>query len=62
LAYGEIIAAAPAHLGAGGRLVVETGFSQGPAVASLFKQAGFGRIAIRQDLGGLDRVVTGTLL
>ncbi len=56
-----IVAGAPSHLAAAGRLVVETGATQGQAVAALMGQAGFTDIAIRRDLDGRDRVVSGRL-
>mgnify|MGYP000897551095 CR=1 FL=1 len=43
----------------GGLLLLEIGETQGPAVAALLAGAGFGAVEVRQDLGGLDRVVTG---
>ncbi|MDB5472841.1 MAG: prmC [Devosia sp.] len=40
-----------------GSVLVEIGFDQGEAVSALFAAAGFARISIHQDLGGLDRVI-----
>ena len=58
-AYRRIAEGATAHLAPGGRLMVEIGPTQGPAVAGLFRAAGLGDVAIRPDLDGRDRVVTG---
>ncbi|WP_127903337.1 peptide chain release factor N(5)-glutamine methyltransferase [Solirhodobacter olei] len=57
--YRAIAAAAPAHLASGGRLIVEIGATQGPAVAALFRAAGLEDVAVRPDLEGRDRVVLG---
>ena len=38
---------------------LEVGFGQAPTVAELVRRAGFERIEIRPDLGGIDRVVVG---
>ena len=54
-----VIAEAPAHLVAGGWLVVEHGDRQGPAVRDLFAAAGFGAIATHRDLAGLERCTEG---
>jgi release factor glutamine methyltransferase len=54
-----IIAGAPGHLHPGGWLLVEHGMEQGEAVRALFRQAGFGEVATRQDLAGRDRVTLG---
>ena len=56
-----IIAGALAHFVAGGHLVVEHGYDQSAAVQELFRNAGFGRISIRNDLAGIPRVVAGSL-
>lgn len=56
-AYRHIAAGAPARLLPGGRLIVEIGPSQGPAVAALFAGAGLQDIAVHPDLDGRDRVV-----
>ena len=58
-AYRVIAAGAGAHLTPGGWLVVEIGAAQGPAVAELFRAAGLADVAVRPDLDGRDRVVTG---
>jgi release factor glutamine methyltransferase len=46
----QIAAAAPAHLLADGHLLLEHGFDQGDAVASILAQAGFVNIEHRRDL------------
>ena len=57
----SIIAGASAHLVPGGHLVVEHGYDQSAAVQDLFRDAGFERVTIRNDLAGIARVVGGTL-
>jgi release factor glutamine methyltransferase len=56
-AYRAIANAAPAHLNPGGRLIVETGPTQGAAVTQLFAAQGLIDIRILPDLDGRDRVV-----
>jgi release factor glutamine methyltransferase len=43
-----------------GGLAVEVGEGQAPAVAELFREAGFGEIEARRDLAGIERVVLGS--
>lgn len=57
-AYRSIAASAAPLLAAQGRLIVETGWDQGPAVAAIFASAGFKNIDIIKDLAGHDRVVS----
>ena len=57
--YRAITAGAPAHLTPGGRLIVEIGPTQGPAVCALFAGAGMQGIELCSDLNGRDRVVSG---
>jgi len=57
----QIISAAPAHLQAGGWLLLEHGFEQGAAVTALLAAAGFTAIAQRQDLAGHTRCTGGRL-
>ncbi len=57
-AYRAIAAGARTHLAPGGRLLVEIGHQQGPAVAALFQTAGLTDIRVHPDLGGRDRVVS----
>jgi release factor glutamine methyltransferase len=54
-----IVAAAPAHLDAGGWLFLEHGYDQAAAVRSLLADAGFASIASWRDLAGIPRVVVG---
>jgi release factor glutamine methyltransferase len=42
-----------------GALAVEVGEGQAPAVAELFREAGFGAVETRRDLAGIERVVFG---
>lgn len=60
-AYRVICAGAPAHLAAGGHLMVEIGHQQADAVAGLMRQAGFENPRILRDLDGRDRVLCATL-
>lgn len=55
----RLIAAAPAHLEPGGWLVLEHGFDQADAVASLLKEMGFIDINCRSDLAGQPRAGAG---
>ncbi len=58
-AVAAIAAGAPAHLVAGGCLVLEHGAGQGAAVRALLGQAGLGGIATRRDLAGHERATAG---
>jgi len=55
----EIVAAAPAHLRAGGWLLVEHGSTQATAVRELFARAGLVDVETRRDLAGLERATGG---
>ncbi|WP_103255969.1 peptide chain release factor N(5)-glutamine methyltransferase [Tabrizicola aquatica] len=55
--YRIIARGAGARLLPGGRLLVEIGPTQGPAVADLFRAAGLEQIRILPDMDGRDRVV-----
>ena len=55
----RIAETAPAHLHAGGWLMLEHGYDQADAVANLLERAGFGQIAHRTDLAGIRRVTLG---
>ena len=57
-AYRRIAEEAPAHLAPCGRLMVEIGPTQGPAVVALFQARGLTQIKTRPDIDGRDRVVT----
>lgn len=56
-AYRAICAAAPGHLAAGGRLLLEIGPTQGAAVSALARAAGLAGVRVLPDLDGRDRVV-----
>lgn len=54
-----IVRDAPAHLVAGGWLLLEHGLDQGPAVRALLSAAGFAEVATARDLEQRDRVTLG---
>lgn len=54
-----IIASAPAHLAAGGVLMVEHGYDQASTCGQLLKDAGFSNIFSCSDLAGIVRVSGG---
>lgn len=56
--YRVIGAGAAAHLRPGGRLMVEIGWQQGPAVQQIFRDVGLEEVALHTDLDGRDRVVS----
>ncbi|KTF36633.1 peptide chain release factor N(5)-glutamine methyltransferase [Xanthomonas vesicatoria] len=55
----SIVADAPAHLRAGGWLLLEHGWDQGAAVAELLRTCGFAQVATHQDLEQRERVTLG---
>ncbi|PWG65230.1 peptide chain release factor N(5)-glutamine methyltransferase [Sediminicurvatus halobius] len=57
----QVIAGAPAHLLAAGRLLVEHGYRQGAPVRALFAAAEFLEITTHRDLAGHERVTAGQL-
>ena len=57
--YRAIIKQAKDWLKDGGWLFFEIGYDQGEALRKLFAENGYDRIAVRQDLAGLDRVAIG---
>lgn len=57
----RIVAEAPAHLAAGGGLLIEISPEQASTVAALFEQHRFTNIAVLKDLAGQARVVRGRL-
>lgn len=57
--YRKIIQESRQHLVPGGYLLFEIGYNQGAEVAKLMWDAGFRKIAVKKDLAGLDRVVSG---
>jgi release factor glutamine methyltransferase len=60
-AYRAIVGGAPAHLAAGGTLLVEHGATQGEAVRGLFARHGFRNPRTLPDLAGRPRVTEGRL-
>ena len=57
-----IVAQAPARLSVRGWLLLEHGHDQAPAVRRLLTQAGFGFVASRRDLAGIERCSGGRWL
>jgi len=57
----RIVAEAPAHLVAGGMLLIEHGYDQAAAVRELLAAGPYAEISTWQDLSGIDRV-TGACL
>lgn len=55
----EIVRAAPAHLVAGGHLLLEHGWDQAGSVRELLKKAGFVDVQSRCDLAGIERCTGG---
>ena len=55
----RIVAAAPAHLRAGGWLLMEHGYDQAVEVRRLLAQAGFAEVASWRDSAGIERVSGG---
>lgn len=58
----HIIANAPRFLSAGGYLLVEHGYNQGPAVIDLLQQHGFSQLITRKDIQRHPRVAGGQWL
>ncbi|MGL6209064.1 MAG: N5-glutamine methyltransferase family protein, partial [Paracoccaceae bacterium] len=56
-AYRAIAKGAGGHLTPQGRLLLEIGPTQGPAVTAILQAAGFSNVAVHPDLDGRDRVV-----
>lgn len=59
-AYRAIARDAPRLLAPGGRLIVELGAGQGPAVSALFVDAGLKVTGVRDDLAGIPRALSAT--
>ena len=51
----RIITQAPSRLAPGGRLLLEHGWDQAPAVQALLREAGLVQVQTRKDLSGMDR-------
>ncbi len=60
-ALAQIVQAAPAHLHAGGWLLLEHGHDQHQAVQQLLRKAGFAAVQTRADLAGRPRCTGGRL-
>ncbi len=56
-AYQALAPALPKLLAPKGRALLEIGAGQGPAVAAIFRAAGFAQVALHPDLDGRTRVV-----
>ncbi len=56
-AYRVIASEAQGYLTAQGRVIVEIGWQQGPAVMDIFRAHGWGEVSILPDLSGHDRIV-----
>lgn len=54
-----IVSQAPAHLNAGGSLLLEHGYDQAAAVRELLAREGFEAVESRRDLGGHERISLG---
>lgn len=54
-----IVSEAPAHLNAGGWLLLEHGYDQAAAVRELLARQGFEAVESRRDLGGHERISLG---
>lgn len=59
--YRRLAREAGAHLLPGGELLLEIGCTQGQAVSSLLKEAGFSQIEVYPDLAGKERVVSAVM-
>lgn len=57
--YRKIIEQSTGYLEAGGSLILEIGHDQALAVSALMEKAGYGKICVKKDLAGLDRIVAG---
>ncbi|MDT2039689.1 MAG: peptide chain release factor N(5)-glutamine methyltransferase [Planktomarina sp.] len=57
-AFKEIATNAQKFMVAGGRLIFEIGFDQGPSVAEILNISGFQDIRVLPDLNGSDRIVS----
>ena len=60
--YRRIIAKAPQYMAPEGRLYLEIGCTQAPAVEALLKEQGYTEVRTVKDYAGLDRVITGIYL
>ncbi len=60
-AYRAILSVARARISPGGALAVEIGIGQHEDVAAMFAASGFSDVEIDKDLGGVERVVSGSI-
>ena len=58
----RLVAAAPAHLSRGGKLLLEIGYDQGVALKNMLTMNGFSDVSILKDYSGNDRIAMGTKL
>lgn len=56
--YRKIIKESVFYIKKGGFLLFEIGCNQAEAVSKLLEEAGYGKISVKKDLSGLDRVVS----
>lgn len=56
--YRKIIKESIFYIKEGGSLLFEIGCDQAEAVSRLLEEAGYGKISVKKDLSGLDRVVS----
>lgn len=57
----RILAGAPARLAPGGAVVLEIGWTQGPATRDIALAAGFTAVEVRPDMGRRDRILVAEL-
>ena len=60
--YRKIIAESKQYLKPNGWLYFEIGHDQGLSVKQLMEEAGFQSVAVKKDLAGLDRVISGVYI
>lgn len=56
----RFLAAAPDHLRPGGKIAMEFGIDQGPALAHLAEDRGLSGVTLRNDLSGIERFLFAT--
>lgn len=56
-AYRAIASQAIRRMNKGGLMLLEIGYNQGDIVSKIFARAGFGKVDVRKDLAGLDRMI-----
>ena len=55
--YRKLAGESKAYLNEGGTVFLEIGYDQGQSVKSLFEQAGYKNVSVKQDYAGLDRII-----